>query len=255
MRLISIRLIFCLVFSASSFFCDAETVVAVQNGSWFDSDTWSCKRMPARTDAIIIPHGIMVSVTQPVNLGPAENGKPLVIAIAGTLNIASASLYLDPIDRIMIVPGGKISTKSFGGMVFSGTYAQYLEGGTSARGPVTIGDGFSVSMIYDITAESDADGVTVAWRSGSEVEVNYYHVLRSVDGVNFEQAGKVDGRGSRKEKLFSFVDTKHPGGVVYYRVDLTNMNGVGGPAATIDVIAGNVEAVVPATSNKTPRNK
>lgn len=236
MRPIPIRLFLCFVFSVTALFSNAETVVAVQSGSWFASDTWSHKRMPARTDAVIIPQGIIVSVTQPLNLGPTENGKPLVIAISGTLNISNASIYLDPIDRIMIMPGGKISTKSLGGMVFSGTYSQYLEGGTNARGPVTIGDGYSTPMIYDITAETDAEGITLAWRSGKEVEVNYYHVLRSTDGINFETVGKVDGRGSRKEKLFSFVDAKHQGGTIHYRVDLTNMNGVGGTAATIDVV-------------------
>lgn len=250
-----VRLFLCLAFCTTTFISNAQTVVAVQNGSWFDSDTWSCKRMPGRSDAIIIPHGIMVSVGQTLNLGPTENGKPLVMAIAGTLNIAGASIYLDPIDRIMIMPGGKISTKSFGGMVFSGTYAQYLEGGTNARGPVTIGDGFSTSMIHDITAEHDADGVTVAWRSGSDVEVNFYHVLRSTDGVNFEQIGKVDGRGSRKQKLFSFVDAKPPVGVVHYRVDLTNMNAVGGTVATIEVIVGSAEAAIPVTPERTPRNR
>jgi hypothetical protein len=147
------------------------------------------------------------------------------------------------------------NTKSFGGMVFSGTYAQCLEGGTTARGPVTIGDGYSPSMIYDITAESDVDGITLAWRSGSEVEVNYYHIHRSVDGVNFEQIGKVDGRGSRKQKLFSFVDAKHPGGTIHYRVDLMSVNGVGSPVATIDITAGSVEAVAPTPSDKSPRNK
>lgn len=233
MRPTSIPLILSLLFSAVSFFSSAETVVAVQSGSWVDSDTWSCKRMPARTDAVVIPHGIIVSVTAPLNLGPTENGKPLVIAVGGTLNISNASIYLDPIDRIMIMPGGKLATKSFGGMVFSGAYSQYLEGGTTARGPVTLGDGYSTPMVYDITAETDEEGVTIAWRSGSEVEVNYYHVLRSTDGVNYKSIGKVDGRGSRKQKLFSFVDAKHPGGTIYYRVDLTNMNGVGGTVANI----------------------
>lgn len=254
MRLIPIRLVACLVFSTLSFFAKAETVVAVQSGSWSAPDTWNSKRMPDRTDAIIIPQGIIVSVTQPLNLGPTENGKPLVIAIAGTLNISSASIYLDPIDRIMIMPGGKISTKSLGGAVFSGTYAQYLEGGTNARGPVTIGDGQSTSSIYDITADHDKEGVTIAWRSGREVEVNYYNVLRSTDGVTFEQIGRVDGRGSRKEKLFSFVDAKCPGGRVHYRVDLTNMNGVGSSAATIEVVVGSAEVMVPG-SEGAPHNK
>ncbi|HZY83044.1 MAG TPA: hypothetical protein VFE50_26175 [Cyclobacteriaceae bacterium] len=238
MRQKSISLIFCLLFSAVAFISNAETVVAVQNGPWFASDTWSCKRMPARTDAVIIPQGIMVSVTQPLYLGPTENGKPLVIAVAGTLNISSASIHLDPIDRIMVMPGGKITTKSLGGMVFSGAYGQYLEGGTGVRGPITLGDAYSISMINDITAESDEDGVTVAWRSGSEIEVNYYHVLRSVDGITYEPIGKVDGRGSKKQKLFSFVDSKAPGGTVHYRVDLTNMNGVGGAAGIVEVVVG-----------------
>jgi hypothetical protein len=254
MRLISIRLFACLAFSTVSFFSIAETVVAVQNGMWSDPDTWNCKRMPKRTDAIIIPQGIIVSVTQPLNFGPAENGKSLVIAVGGTLNIASASIYLDSIDRIMIMPSGKITTKSLGGMVFSGTYAQHLEGGTNARGPVTIGDGYSTSAICNITADYDKDGVTLAWRSGPEVEVNYYNVLRSADGVNFEQIGRVDGRGSRKEKLFSFVDAKCPGGTVHYRVDLSNMHGVGTSVATVEVVVASTEANAPVPA-RSPHNK
>jgi len=235
MHPITVRVIFCLALSWISFASRAETVVAVQSGPWLAADTWNCKRMPQRTDAIIIPQGIIVSVTHPVNLGPTENGKSLVIAVAGTLNISNASIYLDPVDRIMVVPGGRVTTKSFGGMIFCGTYAQYLEGGTGVRGPITIGDGYSTSMINDITADNDEDGITLAWRSCSEIEVNYYHVLRSTDGINFEQIAKVDGRGSKKQKLFSFVDAKHPGGAIHYRVDLTNMNGVGGTVATVIV--------------------
>lgn len=255
MRSTTTRVIFYLLFFCLPFLTNAETIVAVQNGNWADGDTWSTKRMPTRNDAIIIPQGITVSVTSPLIVGPNENGKALVIAVGGILNIASASIYLDPIDRIVIMPGGKISTKSFGGMVFSGTYAQYLEGGTNARGPITIGDGYSVPAIYELTAESDAKGVTLAWRSGSEIEVNYYHVLRSTDGINYETIGKVDGRGSRKQKLFSFVDARHPGGTVHYRVDLTNMNGVGGSVATVDVVTESTQVAAPVVSDKATHKK
>jgi hypothetical protein len=255
MRLLTVRLLVSLVLCACALFSQAETMVAVKSGSWVHSETWNCKRMPKRTDSIIIPQGIIVSVTNPLNLAGSLDGKPMVICIAGTLSIANASMYIDLIDRIMIMPGGKISTKTQGGMIFSGDYALYFEGGTTARGPATLGDGFSSMVVSGLIAETEAEGMNLSWRSGKEIEVNYYYVMRSVDGINFEQIGKVDGRGSKREKVYSFVDKRPPSGPVHYRIDLTNMNGVGGPAAKLEITIGEKVNIVTSSSEATPGHK
>lgn len=255
MRLLSARLIVSLALCASTFLSHAATVVAVKTGIWVSPDTWSCKCLPKRTDSIIIPQSIIVSVMQPLMLGPSEDGKPLVITVAGVLNLSSGSVYMDPVDRIIVLPGGKVSTRSFGGMIYSGIYAQYLEGGTIVRGPATLGDGFSPSAISAITADKNDDGVTLSWRSGSEIEVNFYYVLRSADGITFDTIGKVDGRGSRKQKLFSFVDEGHPAGVVHYRIDLTNTNGVGATVATVDVNMQTTDSAVGVVAGESPRHR
>jgi hypothetical protein len=244
MRLPIIRLVALMLLVSGTCFSQS-TVVAVKTGNWVTPETWSCVCFPKRTDSIIIPQGIIVSVTQTIMLGPSENGKDkLVIALAGTLNISSGSIHLDPNDRILIMPGGRVSSKSQGGMIFSGMYALYLDGGTTARGPQTLGTDFSPTVISAITAENDAEGVTLSWRSGSEIDVNFYYVLRSFDGINFEKIGKVDGRGSRKEKLYSFIDKSHPTGIVHYRIDLANMNGVDALAARLEVNVTSAEGAV-----------
>lgn len=224
-----------LVVCVGTYASPANTVIAIKSGPWVASDTWSCKSMPKRTDTIIIPQGIIVSVTHRLSLAPSEDGKPLVITVAGTLNISSASLFLDPIDRIIVMPGGKISSKSQGGAIFSGMYGVQLDGGTYARGPVTLGDNYAATLIHGIIAEKQEKGLNLSWRSSSEIEVNYYFVSRSVDGINFDNIAKIDGRGSRRQKVFEFADTNAPAGLVQYRIDLANMNGVDFAVAAVNL--------------------
>jgi hypothetical protein len=235
MTRLSIRLVICLALVASAYASSAATIVAVKTGRWESIDTWNCTCLPKRTDAIIIPQNINVSINSSLMLGPSKDNKSLVIAVAGTLNLSSGSIQLDPIDRVMVMPGGRITTKSLGGMIFSGIYALFLEGETSARGPLTLGDGFSPTIISAITAEKGAEGITLSWRSGTDVDVNYYYVTRSYDGISYEAIGKIDGRGSLKQKLFTFVDKKQPSGVVHYRIELTSTHGISATVATLEL--------------------
>jgi hypothetical protein len=228
-----IQLILCLLVAGS--ISHAATIVAIKTGRWESVETWSCTCLPKRTDAIMIPQNINVSVNSPLMLGSSLDGKSLVIAVAGTLNLSSGSIFIDPVDRIMVLPGGRVTTKSLGGMIFSGMYALYLEGETSARGPLTLGDSFSPTVVSAITAEKDADGITLSWRSGSDIDVNYYYVTRSYDGISYEAVGKIDGRGSLKQKLYSFTDQKHAVGEVHYRIELTSTHGVSATVAALEL--------------------
>jgi hypothetical protein len=242
MRQLSIRFILVLAISGSAFFARAATIVAVVNGSWVSPGTWSCGCLPGRTDTIIIPQNITVAITRPLTFGPSADGKALVITVAGELDLTSGSIQLDAVDRIIVLPGGKVSTRNFGGMIFSGVYALYLEGGTHVRGPATLGDGFFPLALLYFTAEKKGEDIALTWASAGEINIDKYTISRSTDGVTFDHVGTVAGRGySRRQKNYSFTDSHRAAGTMYYRIDATDADGVRATIATLDLGVEDVE--------------
>jgi hypothetical protein len=250
------RVLSCLALTTCAFFSNAATVVAVSNGSWVSPGTWNCGCLPDRTDTIIIPENITVAITRPVTFGPPVDGKALVITVAGELDITSGSIHLSSVDRLIVLPGGKVSTRNFGGMIFSGIYALYLEGGTHVSGPATLGDGFSTLALLFFNAEKHSDGIKLTWATAGEINIEAYSVLRSTDGITFEPIGAVDGHGrSRKQKNYSFTDELHPGGVVRYRIDATDGNGLRATIATLDLNVDNPSGLTRILTDDAPRRR
>src|SRR5690349_11896912 len=108
---LSIRLFLSAAFVTCAFFAQGATVVAVANGSWVNPNTWNCNCLPDRTDTIIIPENITVTITRPLTFGPPTEGKALVITVAGEIDITSGSIHLASSDRLIVLPGGKVSTR------------------------------------------------------------------------------------------------------------------------------------------------
>jgi hypothetical protein len=236
MHQLSIRIILVLALSGSVFFARAATIVAVASGSWVSPGTWNCGCLPGRTDTIIIPQNTTVAITRPLTFGPSIDGKALVITVAGELDLTSGSIQLDAVDRIIVLPGGKVSTRNFGGMIFSGVYALYLEGGTHVRGPATLGDGFFPLALLYFTAERKGESIALAWASAGEINIDKYSISRSADGVTFDLVGTVAGRGySRRQKNYTFTDRQLSEGTMYYRIDATDADGVRATIATLDL--------------------
>jgi hypothetical protein len=114
---------------------DAATITAVTSGSWVTPGTWDCNCLPAKSDNIIIPHGITVSVTRPISLAP---GNDIIITIAGSLDLTNGLLQLDEADWITIIPGGRIFANGMGGTIYSGITQIVMETGSFISGPATI---------------------------------------------------------------------------------------------------------------------
>lgn len=121
--------------------------------------------------------------------------------------------------------------------------------GTVTATPLTIGnqyllmvDGFSgdacdwaISNWVAVTLPvelSEFYGITLTehnalrWETASEVDNDYFNVLRSYDGENFEVIGEVDGVGfSQEVNYYQFDDTDIRSGIVYYKLEQVDLNG------------------------------
>ena len=125
-------------------------------------------------------------------------------------------------------------------------------GGTGASGLVTIiyvvnnaifsggaSDGFSMSriggsgaevplpvhlMVFD--AKDQGNKVDVSWVTASEFNSDYFIVLRSKDGIDFEKIGQVNAAGASSIlKEYSLVDTEPYSGNSYYRLKQVDYDG------------------------------
>ena len=60
---------------------------------------------------------------------------------------------------------------------------------------------------------------SLEWKTGTELNNDYFSVERSKDGINFKQIGKVKGSGtSSHEKNYLFIDSFPFSGLSYYRL-------------------------------------
>lgn len=64
------------------------------------------------------------------------------------------------------------------------------------------------------------------WTTGSEINNDYFTVLRSQNGVDFESIGSVDGSGNSTSTLnYYFVDEQPYNGYNYYQLQQTDFDG------------------------------
>lgn len=125
-------------------------------------------------------------------------------------------------------------------------------GGTGAQGLVTIiyvinnaifsggsSDGFALSriggsgtevplpvelLLFD--AKNQGNKVDVSWTTASEFNSDYFIVLRSKEGIDFEQVGQVNAAGTNSTtKEYSLVDMEPYSGISYYRLKQVDYDG------------------------------
>ncbi len=66
----------------------------------------------------------------------------------------------------------------------------------------------------------------IRWETSTEIDNDYFSVLRSYDGINFESIGEVNGIGfSQNLSYYQFDDSDVRSGKVYYQLDQVDLNG------------------------------
>lgn len=80
--------------------------------------------------------------------------------------------------------------------------------------------------LVSFTAVQNQKEVIISWSTATELNNEFFTVEKSVDGVNFIQAGTVNGAGtSELMRNYSFTDKKPTAGICYYRLAQTNFTG------------------------------
>ena len=114
------------------------------------------------------------------------------------------------------------------GDVNSGTIIKL---GVSSFSPFTYGttdnttNPLPVSLIsFDVKKVDNT--ALLEWQTASEINNDYFVIQRSVDGIEVEDMGIIDGNGNSNTLLsYSFIDENPPYGNVYYRLKQVDYDG------------------------------
>ena len=82
-----------------------------------------------------------------------------------------------------------------------------------------------VELIY-FTGKAEENDVLLSWATSVEINNDYFEVQRSVDGINFEVIGIVDGNGDSNEEIeYRYTDSQPYLGLSYYRLRQVDFDG------------------------------
>ncbi len=81
--------------------------------------------------------------------------------------------------------------------------------------------------LISFKAVAQEQTVQLVWETASEINNDYFEVLRSIDGINFKKIGEVAGAGNSSQQLrYEFVDKLPMAGVAYYQLKQVDYNGM-----------------------------
>jgi hypothetical protein len=90
---------------------------------------------------------------------------------------------------------------------------------------VIAGTSYPVPLEFlGITAQRENSSAKINWETANEVDVNFYDVQRSIDGVNFITVGSVAAKNSDLQS-YNFLDLNIPLTKLFYRIKAHDIDG------------------------------
>ncbi len=95
--------------------------------------------------------------------------------------------------------------------------------------PLDPNDDFTVALPVELISLkanlNDYNKVDIEWITASEQNTDFFEVQRSRDKIDFEVIGLVQAAGSSNQKIrYQFNDANPPGGYVYYRLRMVDLD-------------------------------
>lgn len=141
---------------------------------------------------------------------------------AGTLNYAE-SFYESGLDN-PINQGDFSNISGYIHALYSDNEACMADYNARTKNEVNALLPVELTMLYGICI--DENTVELRWQTASETNNDYFTILRSFDGINFEEIGIVMGAGTTTEfHNYEYYDTDEKEGVVYYKLRQTDFDG------------------------------
>ncbi len=123
------------------------------------------------------------------------------------------------------------------------TYSE-VDAALIASAPATVTIHFESPLpvvLVSFTTQLQGDKVQLNWSSSTEINVGYYLIERSTDGIHFDSVGLVNAKGSLS--AYAFEDAAAQQGVNYYRLKIIDNNGAV-TYSTIKMISGEQAATL-----------
>jgi len=80
--------------------------------------------------------------------------------------------------------------------------------------------------LMSFNANCESGNVVLSWTTATEKNNDYFTLLRSIDGVNFESIGNVNGSGNSTTAIsYDFIDRTSNGLSYYYKLSQTDFDG------------------------------
>ncbi len=80
--------------------------------------------------------------------------------------------------------------------------------------------------LLDFYGRAEADAIALYWTTSTELNNDYMAVERSLNGIDFEEIGRVEGKGTTSEQQqYTFVDNYPIAGTNYYRLRQVDYDG------------------------------
>ena len=208
---------------------NAATITAISDGDWTDSSIWSLGRVPQSGDEIIIPAARNVNI--PLFVGVDLTGPEVTtLRVLGTLDFAISDLTIDSGDgdSVIVGPNGTITPNGaiyFDARFNDPVFVTIFTGG-AINGPVTIANGVLPIELISFDASAEETNVVLYWSTASEINNDYFTLLRSEDGLEYVEIDTIGGAGNSSQTLhYSYIDKNPLTGRSYYRIQQTDFNG------------------------------
>ena len=215
-------------------FYNAATRTTVSTGNWNNANTWSGNTIPSCGDSIVIGTGFTVTLANNVNF---NCGSKTILVVKGNLHFTvSNKMYLPCDSRLYIFGGGEITSPGNGGanlIAICGAEQWRASDGTiSGPGclPASLPECSMVMPVelLNFTASVCNKIICLTWNTLTERN-NDFFTVQKMEGDVFVDLQKIAsnavGGNSKKILTYRSNDQKPAGGVNYYRLKQTDLDG------------------------------
>ncbi|TVQ09511.1 MAG: T9SS C-terminal target domain-containing protein [Bacteroidetes bacterium] len=121
-------------------------------------------------------------------------------------------------------------SKGMGGISDGDNMCHIVGTGFTSYSPLTAGshaglNPLPIDLLY-FNASFNEPNISVQWATATEINNDYFTIEASIDGVNYEVIGYIDGAGNSNSTIeYSYYFTPESSGLVYVRLKQTDFDG------------------------------